>query len=216
MRRLAQPSVLKSAALGALLTTLACYPRFTVWKTQLPIWYLLVMLFVSAFVLWAFVFAWHTAYVQRPVFVVKFETRSWLLATGAALIVASVLHFVLDPVFKLRTPGDYPTSVAEWFGMTLFALAFGPLWLTFAPLAWAARLFQRVWLAAVFTICFDVFVMIVKTQSAPTPVPLPVFVQLLALRLVLGAGSVYFYLRGGAWLVWWWLALVQLRHLANL
>ena len=216
MRRLAQTSVLKSAALGALLTTSACYPRFAVWDHQLPIWYLLVMLFVSAFVLWAFVFAWHIPYVNRPIFAVKFETGPWMLATGAGLAVAGTLHFVLDPTFKQRTPGDYPTSLEEWFGMTLFALAFGPLWLTFAPLAWAARLCQRVWLAAVFTILFDVFVMIIKTQSAPTPVPFSVLLQLLALRLTLGAGSVYFYLRGGAWLVWWWLALVQLRHLVNL
>lgn len=207
---------MKSAALGALLTTLACYPRFAAWAHPLPVWYLLVMLFVSAFVLWAFVFAWHTAYVHRPVFAVKFDAWSWMLATGAGLAVAGALLLVLDPVFRQRTPGDYPASVAEWIGMTLFALAFGPLWLTFAPLAWAARLCQRVWPAAVFTVLFDVFVMIVKIQSAPTPIPSAVFLQLLALRLVLGAGSVYFYLRGGVGLVWWWLALVQLRHLPNL
>jgi len=30
---------------------------------------------------------------------------------------------------------------------------------------------------------------------------------------VLGSCSVYFYLRGGAGLVWWWALLLQLRHL---
>lgn len=216
MRLLAQSSVLKSAALGALLTTLLCLPRLTQWENRLPVWYLLATLSASSFVLWAFVFAWHTPCLHRPVFVVKLDLRSWILASVAGLAVAGILHFLLDPVFQQRTPGDYPTSLAEWFGMTLFALAFGPLWLTFAPLAWAARLCHRAWLAVGFTILFDCFVMLMKIQSAPTPVPGSVFLELLALRLVLGAGSVYWYLRGGAWLVWWWLGLIQARHLVSL
>lgn len=213
MHRLAQPAVLKSAALAASLTSLACYPRVALWHNPLPTWYLMAMLFVSSFVLWGFVFAWHTAFTQHPVFTTRFDARLWVLATVTGLLVAATLHFVLDPTFRERTPGDYPNSLAEWLGMTAFTLAFNPLMLTFAPLAWAVRLSRRLWIAVVFTILFHVAAMVIKTQSAPTPVPPSVFAQLLALRFVLGSGAVFFYLRGGAGLVWWWLALLQFRHL---
>lgn len=215
MRRLAQPNVLKSAGLAALLTTLVCYPRFALWDNPFPIWYLMSVLFVGGFVLWAFVFAWHTQFTHRPIFNQQFDAKLWTLATAAGLLVALVLHFSLDPTFKLRTPTDYPESATEWLGMTAFALAFNPLFLTFAPLAWAARLFHRVWIAAGFTVLFGVFVMVIKTRTAPTPLPPEVFMELVALRFVLGLCSVYFYLRGGACLVWWWALLLQLRHLLD-
>lgn len=216
MRRLAQPNVLKFAGLAALLTSLACYPRFALAPTIFPIWYLEAVMFVGSFVLWAFVFAWHTTYTRREVFPRKFEPQIWIIATLAGVMVAIILHRFLDPTFGIRTPGDYPKSVEEWVGTTAFALAFNPLFLTFAPLAWATRLMQRVWIAAIFTVLFGVFVMAIKIQSAPTPLPPTVFVELLALRLVLGSCSVFFYLRGGAGLVWWWAFLLQLRHLLSL
>jgi len=216
MRRLAQPNVLKSAGLAAGFTSLACYPRFALWDNPFPIWYLMSVLFVGGFVLWAFVFAWHTQFTRRPVFNLKFEPQLWAIATTAGLVVAFVLHFYLDPTFRQRTPADYPTSLTEWLGMTVFALAFNPLFLTFAPLAWAVRLFHRVWIAVAFTILFGVFVMVLKTRSAPTPLPPNAFLELLALRFVLGSLSVYFYLRGGVFVVWWWAFLLQLRHLLSL
>jgi hypothetical protein len=215
MRRLAQPEVLKSAGLAALLTSLACYPRFALWQIPYPIWYLESVLFVGSFVLWAFVFAWHTQFTDRPVFNKRIEARLWLAATVAGVLVASVLHVFLDPTFKTRTPADYPISIDEWLGMTAFALAFNPLFLIFAPLAWAVRLMRRVWVASIFTVLFGVFVMAIRIQSAPSPLPPIVFMELLALRLVLGSCSVYFYLRGGVGLVWWWALLLQLRHLLD-
>ena len=216
MRRLAQPNVVKSAGLAALLTSLACYPRFALWQNAIPMWYLESVLFVGSFVLWAFVFAWHEHYTQRPVFNRRIEPRLWLVTTATGIFVALVLHQFLDPTFKIRTPADYPTSLVQWTGMTAFAVAFNPLFLTFAPLAWAVRLFHRVWIAVGFTIVFGVFVMLIKIQSAPTPPPTLVFMELLALRFVLGSCSVYFYLRGGVFLVWWWTFLLQLRHLLSL
>ena len=215
VRRLAEPSVLKSAGVGALLTSMVCYPRFAQWQSNVVIWYAEAVMFFGSFVLWAFVFAWHTEYIGRPVFNRRIAPRLWLAATIAGVLVATVLHVFLDPTFKVRTPADYPTSVEEWLAKTAFAVAFYPLFLTFAPLAWAARLSHRVWIAAVFTVLFGVFVMTIKMQSAPTPLPAPVFVELLALRLILGSCSVYFYLRGGVGLVWWWVLLLQLRHLLD-
>ena len=203
MRRLAQPSVLKSAGVAALLTSIVCYPRFAQWQNDVAIWYAEAVMFFGSFVLWAFVFAWHTQYTGRPVFNHRIEPRLWLVATAIGVLVATVLHVFLDPTFNVRTPADYPTSVEEWLAKTAFAVAFYPLFLTFAPFAWAIRLSHRTWIAAAFTVLFGVFVMTIKVQSAPTPLPPTVFWELLVLRLVLGSCSMYFYLRGGAGLVWW-------------
>lgn len=216
MRRLAQPAVIKSAGLAAAATAIACYPRCAWWDRPYVTWYLEAVLFTGSFVLWAFVFAWHTVYTGQPVFQRQFQPRLWLAATALALGVAAILHWGLDPTFKLRTPADYPTTWGQWLAMTLFALAFNPLVLTFAPLAWAARLSHRVWFAVGFTVVFGVGVTVLKTRSAPLPLPALVLLELLALRLVLSGGAVFFYLRGGAGLVWWWGLLLQLRHLLDL
>lgn len=215
MRRLAQPSVLKSAGVAALLTAIVCYPRFSQWRDNYVVWYAEAVMFFSSFVLWAFVFAWHMEFTGRPVFHKGVELRLWSTATIVGVLVAAILHIFLDPTFKERTPADYPTSVEEWLAKTAFAVAFYPLFLTFAPFAWAVRLSHRVWIASTFTVLFGVFVMIIKVQSAPTPLPSVIFLELLALRLVLGSASLYFYLRGGAGLVWWWALLLQLRHLLD-
>jgi hypothetical protein len=216
MRRLIQPPVMKAAALASLGTALLCYPRFALWNSPYPIWYLLLVVLLGGFVLWAFVFAWHTPFTGRPVFQVRISLRLFLGATVAGLAIAAGLHFFLDPTFRIRTPADYPKSVDQWIGMTLFALAFYPLFLTLAPLDWALRLFRRLWIATSFTVLFGVGVMVLKTQSAPTPLPPTVFIELLVLRIVLASLGVYFYLRGGALLVGWWTFLLQLRHLLTL
>ncbi len=216
MRQLAQPHVLKSAALAALITSLVCFPRLALRQVPYPIWYLESVTFVGSFVLWAFVFAWHTRFTHRPVFHHRIELRLWAITTAAGIVVALVLHRFLDPILRLRTPADYPASVDEWLVTTAFALAFNPLFLTFAPLAWAIRLVNRLRLAVGFTVLFGIFVLLVKVQSAPTPLPPMVFMELLALRLVMGSFSVYFYLQGGAALTWWWALLLQLRHLLTL
>ena len=216
MRRLIQPPVMKAAGLASLGTALLCYPRFALWNAPYPIWYLLLVVLLGGFVLWAFVFAWHLPFTGQPVF--KLPIGLWLFtsATLAGLAIAVGLHFILDPTFRIRTPADYPTSLEQWIGMTFFALAFQPLFLTFAPLDWALRLFRRVWIAAGFTVLFGVGVMVLKTQSAPTALPPAVFIELLVLRVVLASLAVYFYLRGGALLVGWWTFLLQLRHLLTL
>lgn len=212
MRRLAQPNVLKSAGRAALLTTVACYPRLAEWPGRYVLWYAATVMLFGSFVLWAFVFAWHTAFTGQPVFRGKVSPQLWLGATLSAAAVALVLHVFLDPTFRQRTPADYPTSVEDWLAKTAFAVAFYPLFLTFAPFAWSLRLLRRVPLAAGFTVLFGVFVMSIKMQSSPTPLPSVVFWELLGLRLVVGGCSVFFYLRGGAGLAWWWTLLLQLRH----
>jgi hypothetical protein len=53
MRHLLQPRVLNLASLAAALSALACYPRLTLWSSYaIPIWYLLVMIFLCSIILW--------------------------------------------------------------------------------------------------------------------------------------------------------------------
>ena len=216
MRRLIQTEVIKPAGLAAGATALICYPRFALWQTPYPIWYVELVLLFGAFVLWAFVFAWHTPLTGRPVFLFPLELRLFVRATIIGLLVAAILYWVFDPTFRLRTPADYPSTFGQWIGMTLFAVAFHPLILTFAPLAWALRLFRRLRIGIGLTVLFGVFVMVVKMRAAPTPLPPAMFAELLALRLALGAIAICFYLRGGVLLVWWWALLLQSRHLLTL
>ena len=216
MRRLIQPQVMKPAGLAAVATALACYPRFALWPAPYPTWYLELDLLLGSFVLWAFVFAWHTPFTGRPVFKFPMNLRLFASATVAGLLFAAALSRFLDPIFRTRTPADFPTSLNEWIGMTLFAVAFHPLFLIFAPLAWALRLVRRLWIAMTFTLLFGVFVLVVKTRSAPAPLPATMFTELVVLRLAHGSLALLFYLRGGALLVWWWLFLLQSRHLLTL
>jgi hypothetical protein len=91
-------------------------------------------------------------------------------------------------------------------------LSFIPLFLVFAPFAWAIRLIQDRRIAIVITVAFGVVLLGLKTRSSEVPLPLAVFVALLLLRIVLGVLTVAWYLRGGAVLVWWWEFLIEARH----
>src|SRR5436190_22700561 len=121
MRRLAEAEVLKSAAITAVISALVCYPRLTFWpKRTLPFWYLEAVILVGGFILWAFVFAWHTKYSGRPVFNFKFETVPFLLATGAGTFAATMMYFFVDPNFRVWMPEDYPANFSEWIFWVLF------------------------------------------------------------------------------------------------
>jgi hypothetical protein len=217
MRSLAQPGVLKSATIAALLSALACYPRLFLWlKRPYALWYLEAMLFLCGIVLWAFVFGWHTKYTGRPVLTFKPELVPFVWATFAGVGIAMLFHVGLDPSLRLRTPEDYPTNIEQWLALTLFSLAFTQLYLVFAAFAWFVRLFQSIWMAAILTVLFGVFVLLVKNHASPSPMATPLLMALLASRIALGALSVYFYLRGGLLLAWWWGLLLQSRHLWTL
>ena len=212
MRSLAQPEVLQSAGTAAVLSSLACLPRL--WPhRRYDLWYLEATMFLGSTVLWAFVFAWHTKYTQRPVFALKPGLVPFLLATLCGVAAAVFLHLWLDPSLRLRTPEDYPRTIMQWIALVLFSLAFNELFLVFAPFAWAMRLFRSTRMAALLTILFGVFVLVLKNRSSPTPMPSALLPGLLVVRVVVGALSVYFFLRGGVLLVWWWGLLLQTRHL---
>jgi len=217
MRRLIQPDVSKSAALAGLATALLCYPRFALWTQRIhPLWYLEAVTFCGSFVLWAFVFAWHTHYTKRPVFTLRIGASSWALATAAAVLMAFVLHRFLDPSLRQTTPEDYPLNLSQWAAMTLFSLALNQLFLVFAPFAWLMRLTGRQAVAAALTVLFGVVVLLLKTRLSPEPFAPSLLMALLGVRLVLTLLAVGFYLRGGVLLASWCALLLQARHLPRL
>lgn len=141
VRRLAQPEVMKSAAIAASLSALLCLPRILLWpKRPFPVWYVEATLFLGGFVFWAFVFAWHSEYSRRPVFTLKIKPNLLAMATLAGILTAVGLHFFLDPALRITTPDDYPANLKDWIAMTLFTLSFTQLLLVFAPFAWLIRL----------------------------------------------------------------------------
>ena len=174
------------------------------------------MLFLCAIVLWGFVFAWHTQYTHRPVFVLKPEPGPFLAVTLVGIIAAVVFHLFLDPSLRPPMPEEYPADLKEWFASVLFSLFFNQLFLLFAPFAWLMRLFQNRWVATSLTVLFGACVMAMKNQSLPTPVPPLLMAALLAGRIVMGFLAVWFYLRGGVLLIWWWTFLFEARHLLDL
>jgi len=217
MRHLLQPRVLNLAAIAALASALACYPRLSLWLGRpAPIWYLEATIFISGIMLWGFVFAWHAQYTNRPVFILKMEIKPFVAVTLAGIITAAVYHLWLDSSLRSKLPEDYPADPKHWFAMVLFSLAFSQLFLTFAPFAWLMRLFKSRRLAAILTALFGVGVLALKMQSHPTPVPPLLLTSLLAGKFVMGSLAIVFYLRGGVILVWWWTLLLEARHLLTL
>lgn len=179
-------------------------------------WYLECLLFLGGFVLWAFVFAWHTQYTRRPVFIWKVAPTPFRVATGGGLLVAALLFFFVNPSLRAKLPQEYPVDLQEWLAIMLFNLAFTQLFILFAPLAWLLRLFQGRAIAIPLTVLVGVFVMVVKNYSLPTPLASWLFVGLMAGRATGEVVSIYLYLRGGMLLVWWFAFLVQTRHLLTL
>jgi len=134
MRHLFQPRVLNWAVIAALASALAGYPRLSLWLNRsAPVWYLEGTIFLCGIVLWGFVFAWHTQYTLRPVFVLKLEPKAFIAATVIGIIAAAVFDLLLDPALRSKIPEEYPADLQHWFAMVLFSLAINQLFLLFAP-----------------------------------------------------------------------------------
>jgi len=185
-------------------------------KRSYPMWYLEAVLLFGGFVLWAFVFAWHTKYSGRPVFNFKPQAGPFLFATVAGTLAAMMLYFFFDPTYRAWTPEDYPKDFQQWIAMTLFSLAFTQLFLVFAPFAWALRLLKNRWMAIAFTVLFGIFVVLTKIRSLTVPIGPLLFTMLLLVRGATSLLFVWFYSRHGVILAWWWGLLVQSRHLFEL
>jgi len=216
LRALAHPKTLRSAFLAAFFSALVSLPRIVLWTERpYPVWYLEAVLFLSGIVLWAFVFAWHTKYTSQPVFTFNLNARHFAEASCAGLVLAGLLLCFIDPISRLRTPEDYPSSVCQLIAMIFFSLGFAHLFTVFAPFAWLIRLFQSEKLAAAFTISFGVVLVFVKNHSSHVPLPPNLLLSLLVLTIASGLLSIYFFLRGGVLLVWWFALLLFSRHLLH-
>jgi hypothetical protein len=214
MRRLAHPQVVTSAAIAATLSALLSAPRMLLWdKRPFPLWYGEAIIFLGGFVLWAFVFAWHTEYTHRPVFTLKIKPPLFAAATLAGILAALSIHWLLDPTLRVHSPQDYPVDFRHWIASTLFALAFTQLFLIYSPFAWVIRLIRNEEIATWMTVVLSVVVLLLKTNASPTPLPYSLFMELLALRIAFGFFAIWFYLRGGILLVAWLGLLVESRHL---
>lgn len=217
MRSLGRPEVLKSAILAGWCIALVCWPRIATAPDQrLPVWYLEAVVLLGSIVLWGFVFAWHTQYTHRPVFTLKVAARPLALATGAGLATTLFWHFAIDPWLRIKAPADYPTTMEQWLAMTLFSLGLKQLFVVFAPFAWLIWLFGKKEPAFILTAVFGIIVVVIREYRSPSSLLAePFFLGVLAIRGAAQAISVYFYLRGGVLLVWWWELLLQSRHLLN-
>jgi hypothetical protein len=215
VRDLAQPAVLKSAALAAAGSALACFPRLWIApRLPYPLWFSEAVLFLGGIVLWAFVFAWHTKYTGRPVFQLKQDPGWFGWVTMLGLVAAAVMHFGLDPAMRNRLPEDYPANLGEWIASLLFNLTFTQLCLVFAPFAWLVRLIRKPTTAMMLTVLIGVFVLYRKYHTSPPILSPWLLVGLLMARVGVGFLSVLFFLRGGMVLVWWWCLLLHLASLA--
>jgi len=180
------------------------------------VWYLEAVLFLSGIVLWAFVFAWQTRYTGRPVFRVKVGVRRWVEATLAGIVCTVILYYIIDPTLRLRMPEEYPGSIWELVAMVMFSLGFGQLFTIFAPFAWLVRLLKNEKAAMTFTVVFGMFLMVAKRQTLHVSLPLNLSVYLAMLTFSSAILSIYFYLRGGLLLAWWFALVMFSRHLVQL
>jgi hypothetical protein len=213
VRLLVQTTVLKKAALAALLTAFACLPRLSLW-TQRPyaVWFMLATLGWATFILWSFVFAWHTKYTGLAVFRVRPRSGVWLGAALCGIAGTVILYWFIDPVLRPIAAEDYPTSYRSCVAMTLFTLAFDQLFLCFAPFAFFMRLFHDRNVATGLTVLFGMFLLYLHARLWAAQFSSVFILELFAWRAVAGFLSVYFFLRGGALLTLWWVFLPQLRH----
>ncbi len=213
MRDLIRPEIVRPTACAALATAILCLPRLLLWtKRAYPIWYLEAIIFTGGFVLWGFVFAWHSKYTGRPVFTLDVKAGGYAFATLAGLGAAVTLRLFVDPFTRQVMPEDFPANLEQWLAAGLFTLSLSQLFLVFAPFAWLMRLFKRRAIAFALTVLFGLVVFVVKTQRAATPMPPALFGTLLLTRLIMEVLAVGVYLRGGVLPTLWLGILVHLHY----
>lgn len=203
------------AVVAAAATATACYPRILLWLSRpAALWYLETVVFLSGIVLWGFVFAWHTQYSGAPVWKFRLEPKLFLVTTATGILFSVTFHFFIDPALRAKIPDEFPAGFKPWFADLLFSLFLTQLFLLFAPFAWLVRLFKNRRVAAVLTVSFGVFIIVLKGQSAP--ISSGWFAVIVLGKLVIGIFVVAIYLHGGVLLVWWWMLLFEARFLLDL
>ena len=134
------------AGVAALVSALACYPNLSLWlKPSAPIWYLEAVIFLCCIILWGFVFAWHTPYTGRPVFVLKPGLKPFCAATVIGILAAACFVCGWIRRFDPSCRKNYPADLKHWLATVLFSLALIQLFLVFAPFDWLMRLLKNRW-----------------------------------------------------------------------
>ena len=217
MRSLSQSTVMKRAAVAALLTMAACYPRLALWPERpQAVGFLATLLGLVSFVMWAFVLAWIPEHARTPLFPRRCDSRLWALATSAGLAGGGLLWCAFDPSLRHLLPQDYPTTRMAWAAATLFHVSFVQLFLTFAPLAFFVRLFGDRLVAAALTVLFGLFLLLVQVNAAEVELSGWLVAGMIAVRILFGAVGMYLLLRGGLLPVCWSSLLMQSRLLIDL
>ena len=217
MRSLSQPAVMKRAAVAALFTMAACYPRLTLWQERpMLLGFLVTLLGLVSFVMWAFVLGWIPEHALTMLFPRRFDSHLWALATVAGLAGGGLLWGAFDPSLRALLPQDYPTTRTAWVTTTLFHLGFVQLFLCFAPLAFFVRLFGDRTVAAALTVLFGLFLLLVQVNAAEVELSGWLVAGMIAVRILFGAVGMYLLLRGGLLPVWWSALLIQSRLLIGL
>lgn len=206
-----------TAALAALLTAAASYPRLASWdNVPAKTWLLLWVLLLSAYILWSFVFAWHEKESGRKVFTFEPRPRLWLTVTAAGIGAAAVLYFAIDPLSRQIAPLQFPKDFNGWLANLLFTLGFEQLFVCFAPFAFFVRLAHRRDVAFILTVLFGVLILCLQLSAADQLVLSALAVKLLVARIAVNSLALWFYLQGGLWTAWWWSFLINTRHLFGL
>jgi len=214
---LTKPAVFRNAAIAALMTALASYPRLSLWLTrQGYAEFLTVFLGMCAFMMWLVVFGWHEKFAGRPPITLRVEPKPLALSTIAAVGIGALMFRYADPSLREIVPKDFPQSFQQWTTGTLFRLAFIDLFLIFAPFAWFIRLTKNRTASIVLTIGLGVFIWVLKARSSPGTIPASIGIALLLARTLTSWIAVALYVRGGAVLVWWFALLIECRHLVAL
>ncbi len=214
MRSFTEPAVLLRAALAAVLSAVACYPRLSHWsQREDAVWFLTAVIGWAAFVMWAAVFAWHEKHGQREVFPKRVAPNLWLLTVALGLVGAAISLHCGDPTLRQLAPTDFPQNPGQFAEYVLFNLALEQLFLCFAPFAFGVRLLPNVKVAGVGVVLFGLLVFALKLHSVPVALPWDLTLGLVCFRAIHSAVTVWLYYRGGVWLVWLFVFLLQCRHL---
>jgi hypothetical protein len=198
MQSLVQPDTMRSAAMAAVISAVACSPRLALW-TDRPqsLWFMVTMLLLVAFILWSFVFGWYPRFTGRPVIWCKAGTKVWGLAVAVGLLGGVILVIGVDPILRDARPGDYPVSVAEWMIFTLFNLGFSQVFVSYAPLSFFLRLSGRTTAAIGLTVVFGLGLLATQLQASGVELEASFVASLYLLRAVLGVTGGILFLRGG-------------------
>jgi hypothetical protein len=214
VQALAQPDTMRSAAVAAGITGLACYPRLYLW-TDRPnaLWFMVTLLILTSFILWSFVFGWYPPRVRRPVLHTQPTRGDWVLTCLLGFTAAVVLAVAVDPILRPVNPTDYPDSFPAWIASALFSLTLSQLFLCYAPFALFLRLFGHPAVAILLTVLLGEFLLGLQLDAASFQLELPFTLLLFVLRAFLGWAAAFLFLRGGLLLGTTWALILESRLL---